>query len=380
MRNNKSRAALAVAALTATIPAVAAVGPVAALGAHSPSHANGSHTQRAAGPQVVVSGLDNPRQLAWDHKGRLLVAEAGHGSLGKKGTCFGGAEGRECIGMSGKISRIAHPATATNRKPHRIATGFVSAAAPDGTGATGPDGVSSRRGTNYVQETYFPPKGLRAAGVTRSQNGRLMKLNKSVVANISAYEFRHNPDGEILDTDPYAVLALHHHILVADAAGDDILSVHHGRISVWALLPGDTKKVDPVPTSLAKGRHGTILVGTLYSLIPHKARVLRYSRNGHLLHTWRGFTSVTGVAAGPRGHVFVSELFAGCAPTAQPPKCIAGRVVDIAPNGHRTKVKVPYPAGLAWRHGHLYVSAFSIAPQMGALGHPEFSGQVWRLP
>jgi hypothetical protein len=40
---------------------------------------------------------------------------------------------------------------------------------------------------------------------------------------------------------------------------------------------------------------------------------------------------------------------------------------------------VPFPAGIAWRNGHLYVSAFSIAPSKGALGHPEFAGQVWRL-
>jgi hypothetical protein len=383
MRKNRSRAALAVAAITATIPAVAAVGPVSALGAGTHSHLNGSHTQagllRAAGAVPVVTGLDNPRQLSWDRAGRLLVAEAGHGSYGKAGTCIKGPEGTECIGASGKISRVAHPARAVNRMPHRIATGFLSAAGKDGTGATGSDGVSSRHGKTYVQETWFPPSAVRATGFSLHQNGKLLRLNKSIVADISAYEFRHNPDGEIKDTDPYAVLALRHHILVADAAGDDILSIRNGHISVWATLPGDTKKIDPVPTSLARARDGSIIVGTLYSLVPHTARVLRYSSSGHLQRTYRGFTSVTGVAAGPRGHIFASELFAGCPPNAQPPACVAGRVADIAPNGTRTRTPVPYPAGLAWRNGHLYVSAFSIAPSKGALGHPEFSGQVWRM-
>jgi hypothetical protein len=381
MRRHKGKAALAVAAITATIPAVAAVGPVSALGAGASGHTSGSHIQRgllhAGAPEIVVSGLDNPRQLAWDRGGRLLVAEAGHGSYGKAGTCFKGPEGTACVGRSGKISRIAHPATATNRKPTRIATGFLSAAGKDGSAAVGSDGVSAHGGTTYVQQTHFPPALLRSAGISKHQNGNLMRLNKSIVARISAYEFKHNPDGEIVDTDPYAVLALRHHTLVADAAGDDILSIRHGHISVWATLPGDTKKVDPVPTSLARGRHGSVLVGTLYSLAPHQARVLRYSRSGKLLKTWRGFTSVTGVAAGPRGHVFASELFGGCAQGA-PPTCVPGRVVDIAPNGTRSRVKVPLPAGLAWRHGHLYVSAFSIAPTRG-LGVPHSSGQVWRL-
>jgi hypothetical protein len=344
---------------------------------------DGRHTEggllKATAAVPVVMGLDNPRQLSWDRSGRLLVAEAGHGSFGKPGTCIKGPEGTECIGATGKISRIAHPARGANRKPHRIATGFLSAAAKDGTFATGSDGVSSRHGKTYVQETWFPPSALRAAGFSKHQNGKLLRPNKAIVADISAFEFRHNPDGEIKESDPYAVLALRHRILVADAAGDDILRIRHGHISVWATLPGDTKKVDPVPTSLARARDGSILVGTLYSLVPHKARVLRYSPSGKLLQTWRGFTSVTGVAAGPRGHVFASELFAGCPPNAQPPQCVAGRVVDIAPNGTRTRVPVPFPAGIAWRNGHLYVSAFSIAPSKGALGHPEFSGQVWRL-
>jgi hypothetical protein len=380
MKTSRSRA-LAVAAIVATVPAVAAVGPAAADGAKAGGHLSGvtakvgHHTQRKL-PAPVVTGLDNPRQLAWDRHGRLLVAEAGHGSYGKPGSCFKGPEGAACVGRSGKISRIAHPATALNRKPHRIAAGFLSAAGKDGSFATGSDGVSSRRGQIYVQQTYFPPRVLRALDTSNHQNGKLLTLHNAIVANISAYEHRHNPDGEIVDTDPYAVLALRRHILVADAAGDDILSIRHGRISVWATLPGDTKRVDPVPTSLARGRNGSILVGTLYSLVPHKARVLRYSASGRLLQTWRGFTSVTGVVAGPHGHVIVSELFAGC--PGGSPQCVPGVVVDIAPNGVRTKTRVPFPAGLAWRNGHLYVSAFSTSPARG-LGFPGSSGQVWRL-
>jgi hypothetical protein len=48
-------------------------------------------------------------------------------------------------------------------------------------------------------------------------------------------------------------------------------------------------------------------------------------------------------------------------------------------NGHRTNTDVPFPAGIALdRHGNLFVSAFSIAPDTG-LGVPNTSGQVWRL-
>jgi hypothetical protein len=388
MSSNKTRGALALAALTATIPAVAAVGPVTAEGAPASSHHQRpslgsahhytrSALQRSAKHAVVVSGLDNPRQLAWDNSGRLLVAEAGHGSYGKAGTCISSPEGKQCGGRSGKISRIAHPATATNVKPHRIARGFLSAAGPDGSFATGSDGVSQGpSGRIYVQETHFPAQALRSLGIRLHQNGKLLALRKRIVANISRYEFRHNPDGEIVDTDPYAVLALKGHQLVADAAADDILRVHNGHVSVWARLPGDTKKTDPVPTSLAKGRHGSVYVGTLYSLAPNKARVLHYSARGKLLHSWYGFTSVTGLVARPNGHVYVSELFSGCPKGGN--TCVPGRVVNLAPDGSRSAMRVPFPAGLALRKGHLYVSAWSIASAKG-VGAPGSSGQVWRL-
>jgi hypothetical protein len=105
--------------------------------------------------------------------------------------------------------------------------------------------------------------------------------------------------------------------------------------------------------------------------------VLRYSHSGKLQRTYRGFWAVTGVAAGPHGHIFASELFAGC-PQGAPSSCVPGRVADIAPDGTRTRIPVPLPGGLAWRNGHLYVSALSIAPSRG-LGFPGSSGQVWRL-
>lgn len=390
MSSLRIRTVLTIAAVTAMVPAVATVSPMAAVGsparsavASSAAEMPGHYTQRALQrlpqPAVVVSGLDNPRQLAWDSSGGLLVAEAGHGSYGKPGTCFTGPEGKSCVGRSGKISRIAHPATAVSGKPDRIGRGFLSAASPDGTFAVGSDGVSQGPSARvYVQETHLPRKVLVSQGISTHQNGKLLTLGKRTIANISAYEFRHNPDNEIVDTDPYAVLSLRNHQLVADAAGDDILSVHNGRVSVWALLPGDTGKVDPVPTSLARGRHGSVYVGTLYSLAPQQARVLKYSRTGELLRSWYHFTSVTGVVTGRNGHIYVSELFAGC-PQGPSPSCVPGKVVDVAPDGTRSAVRVPWPAGLARRNGHLYVSAWSIAPSKGAFGNPAFSGQVWRL-
>ena len=69
-------------------------------------------------------------------------------------------------------------------------------------------------------------------------------------------------------------------LVVADAGGNDILSVTHGAISLVALLPfgtapapampgapapppGATIPVDPVPTSVVRAPDGTLYVGQL---------------------------------------------------------------------------------------------------------------------
>ncbi len=341
-------------------------------------HYTAASVRALADHEVVVSGLDNPRQLVWDNGGGIRIAEAGHGSYKPENCVSGGPEGETCIGRTGKISRVVNPGRATDREPYRIARGFLSGAAPDGTFAVGSDGVDQGPlGRTFVQETYAPPDVL-PQGTGGRQSGKLLTLDKRIVANISAYEFRHNPDGEDdVHSNPYAVLALKEHQLVADAGADAIIKVRDGKKSLWTVLPGDTDEVDPVPTSIVQGPDNLIYVGTLYSLQPDKARVLQYSRDGELLRTWRRFTSVTGVAVGKGGALFVSELFGGCPP--DDPNCIPGRVVRIAPDGTRTSVPVPFPAGLVVRKGNLFVNAWSIAPAKGAFGNPEFSGQVWRF-
>lgn len=384
------KALIATTCVAVSVPAFVGVLPAAAGSSGSWGHAFGrdsgqvaSHYSAGAAArtsvahEVVVSGLDNPRQLAWSNNGSLLVAEAGHGSYKAKNCSSGGPEGETCIGRSGKITRIAHPARTTNGKPNRIAKGFLSGASPDGTFAVGSDGVDQgHRGRIFVQETYAPPDVL-PGGIGGRQDGKLLTLSKKVVANISAFERRHNPDGEQVDSDPYAVLALKNRQLVADAAGDDILAVHHGRVSLWALLPGDTDKVDPVPTSLTVGRNGHIYVGTLYSLAPKRAHVLEFSRSGKLLSSRGRFTSITGLVVRPNGNLFVSELFAGCPPDDH--SCLPGRIVKVQPDGTRSRMTVPFPAGIRARGSNLYVNVWSIAPSKGAFGNPAFNGQVWRI-
>ena len=63
----------------------------------------------------------------------------------------------------------------------------------------------------------------------------------------------------------------------------------------------------------------------------------------------------------------------------QIPDCFPGRVVKVAPDGTRTHVNVPFPAGIVTHLGRVYVNAFSVDPATGFGGNPAWSGQLWQI-
>jgi hypothetical protein len=379
------RKSLVVAASSALIVPLAA-GTAQA----TPSHKSGS-----SAPVVVVSGLNNPRQLSLVDDAVLLIAEAGKG--GTLAVIDDPEGGKQGLGFSGSVSAVLAPAWVHNQHPFRIVKGLLSAAAaedtpdgPKGGGATGPDGVSATSLQRIgVIETNFGPDAP-----AQNRNGHLLLTRPFGLihpfADITGFENDHDPDGMGIDSNPYAVLAYRNGWLVADAAGNDVLRVDRfGHRSVFHKFRNVTTgpcagQFDPgppfagcnfVPTSLASDRWGNVYVGGLSGLTPGQARVVKLDKHGHTLKVWNGFTSVTGVAVGHDGALYVSQLFADPSAPGLP-----GVLTRIKGN-NRTNVDVPFPAGVAVdSRNNVFVSAFSIAPGTGA-GIPgiDSSGQVWRL-
>jgi hypothetical protein len=357
------RLAVAVAgaalAAGATLPSGGAVGTTATSDGDPLAAMEGRYS-------VVRSGLDNPRQIQLLRSGRLLVAEAGHGASSPDGCSEQG-----CVGNTGQVTLLTGRAS----RAVPVIDGLLSLAGPDGTFATGADGASKRPGGPYVAIIGEGPGRQGARLVARGPRGGVR-----VIADIGRYEARHNPDGEIVESNPYSVLALKHRYLVADAAGDAILDVRpSGRIRTWAVLPEYGRRVDAVPTSISLGEDGRIYVGELHSEQRRKAHVLQYDLAGNLQRRFRGFTTVTGVDRGADGALYVSELFGGTCGFDDIPTCFPGRVVKVWPNGRRTSLPVPFPAGIAVDRKRVLVSAFSVSPGAGFAGNPDWSGAIWRL-
>jgi hypothetical protein len=379
---------------------VGVIGSAAVLGvglmtgtAQASPHGKSGSRPGSGQPVVVVSGLNNPRQLALAHGGaQLLIAEAGKG--GDLATFPSPEGGTTHLGASGSISSVWLPRFAHDQSPHRIVTGLMSGAEADGSGAVGSDGVAvGRHGRIYVQETFAP---IDVPAPLALQNGQLLKARPygSVhpVADIAGFERDNDPDGYGFDSDPYAVIPYFGGHLVADAAANTVLWVSpwgriflfHTFFNVTTSACGAPGVEDPpghpgcnfVPNTLATDRWGNVYVGGLSSLVPGEAQVVKLNPFGQVRRTWTGFTSVTGLAVGRDGTLYVSQLFGTEA--APPNPMIQGVVTTVSPSGSRTDMDVPFPTGLALAGKNLYVSAFSIAPDTG-LGVPGTSGQVWRI-
>jgi sugar lactone lactonase YvrE len=286
-----------------------------------------------AGTSVVMSGLDNPRGLAFGPQGALYVAEAGRGG---PGPCIFLRGANQCYGPTGAVSRL------WRGQQERVATGLPSYGSA--AQATGPHDISFQGlGGGYIT------LGLGFEGAPRSelegigyQLGWLVRLPASGQwrndVDVAAHEFTFNPGGGPVDSNPYGVLAEPGGEVVTDAGSNTLLRVGPtGAISTLAVFPSRAqgRSTDSVPTSVAVGPEGAYYVSELtgipfsagasviYRVVPGQAPTV----------AWSGFTTVIDIAFDPDGSLYVLEHSTGPVFFQLP-----GRLLKVAPDGTRTTV------------------------------------------
>jgi hypothetical protein len=220
------------------------------------------------------------------------------------------------------------------------------------------------------------------------------------LANVGAYERNKNPDKKaqygfvgiskacaaklpddigpaqytgIVESNPYATEIAGDTVYLADAAGNDILSIAaDGTVKTVAVLPptkvkvtreainagglpecvkGLSYKFEPVPTDVEMGPDGWLYVSSLPGgpedgSLGAQGRVYKVNpANGKVVEVARGFLSTVNVAVADNGDVYVSQLF-------------AGSIVRIPAGTDKVKAfaEVPMPAGLEWTEDGLYAT------------------------
>lgn len=313
---------------------------------------------------VVMSGLHNPRGLAFDHHGYLYVAEAGDGGAGPCTVFSDGAT--RCYGPTGRVSRLRRGVQEV------VATGLPSNAPAGGAGALGPHDIAFKGDKAYVTDGLGadPTRGDIAPFRAHGQ-GHLIKVNPDprhpdhwqIKTDISAYEAAHNPDNSPApDSDPYGILFDHGQRVVTDAGANDLLDVHGHHVSLITIFPSrpQGRETDAVPTSVAKGPDGAYYVGEL-SGAPFDvgaARVYRVANRTATVYC-SGFTAIIDVGWGPDGHLYVLQFATG--PGLSGP----GVLLRIDSNCSQTPVVtgLTAPGGFVFgSDGAIYISNKSVFP------------------
>ena len=341
---------------------------------------------------VVATGLDSPRHLAFGSRGDLFVAESGRGG---SGPCFAGGEGPACMGATGAVTKVDRWG-----RQSRIVEGLASYAnTPGNLNAIGPHGITVLGADRVVVANGGPtePKDESGAPISRDtlagQNpvadlfGRLLRIKRHgqirKVADIWAFERDVNPDAAVgnpaVDSNPVDVLFDRGHFVVADAGGNAVDVVNHrGRVSNLAVFPnrlvpdpvgGPDIPMQAVPTSVVVGPDRQYYVSQLtgFPFPPGGANVYRVDpRSGAVTVVASGFTNIMDLAFGRNGTLYVLEidhdgLLGGSTD---------GGLFAVSRDGTKRQINLPpgtltMPGGIAVGKDGLYVTNNSGSPGGG---------------
>ena len=290
----------------------------------------------AATTSVVMSGLDNPRGLAFGPEGALNVAEAGRGG---DGPCITQRGAPQCYGPTGAIGRL------WRGEQERIVTGLPSYGSTVTATFVGPSDISflGRGGAYVTLALGFEGQPRSTLGsVGEEQLGWLVHLPASggwrTVADVAAHEFATNPAGGPLDSNPFGLLAEPGRRIVADAGANALLAVDaNGDVTTLATFPSRAqgRTTDAVPTAVAVGPDGAYYVSELTGIpfAAGAANIYRVVPGQAPTVAWSGFTTVIDIAFDADGNLYVLEHSTGPVFFGLP-----GRLVKVAPDGTRTTV------------------------------------------
>ena len=333
--------------------------------------------------EVIASGLDNPRGLAFAPNGNLYVTEAGIGGTGKCRPSPDGQPVEVCYGETGALTRI-DPAGV--KPPRRVIRNLPSMAGPGGFAASsGPVDVEFSGANAFIAMGWGGDPALRTGiGPKSKLFGTLLLATPDgltfPVTDVSDNERRNNPAGGTVDSNPYGVLVLSGKRIVADAGANALVEsggmdlLQPSRDRTFAVLPPTGFGTQPVPTTVVKGPGGDLFVGQLTGapFFQGSSTIYRVPRSGGEVEPYlTGLTAVIDIAFDREGTLYIVEIASGLVPgPGADPGVGNGRLLRKPKNGAVEVVLegLVFPAGVAiGPDGAIYLSNFGIFPAGGEI-------------
>ena len=337
--------------------------------------------------QTIMTGLYNPRGLAFGSDGGLYVAEAGVGGTGP--SIMDGTGATVSYGETGGVSRLL------NGTQSRILSDLPSLAGPGGGGAGGLTGITfAANGTAYGVINFGGEASTRDSLTTggaakAAQLGTVVQFNfgatpsATTVSDITAYALANNIQGPTRpglppETNPYGLTALQGGgVAVTDAGANFVATTNSsGSITGHLLLPNYSNPSFPavggptyqaVPTGITQAPDGTLYVAELAGFpFTVGGAHIDVIKNGALVNSFGGFTTLVDVQFAN------GELYALALTTnglAGPPS--PGQLLEIDPlTGQITTLfsGLDTPGGLAIGSDNaFYITTASSAPGGGSV-------------
>ena len=329
----------------------------------------------ASSPQVVASGLTNPRGMTWGADDTMYVALAGGGG---PNAATEDAPATNAVGPFSGGPSAAVVSIGSDGCPVAVATGLPSTSDAFG-GVLGAEDVAI-----LGEQLYASVDGGGAVHGNADQPSGVYRIladgTTELVADLSAW-VRENPVAEVPgDYDPDAA----GYSIVADEASGLLWVGDPNSGQVLSVTPdgvvarvADLSAGHPVPTQLTLDPEGGVYVGTL-TAVPFPdgaAKVVHVAADGTVTDVWTGLTAVVGVAVGADGTLYALEMSTGNLP--QPPflNFDTGRLVmQTGPDSLEVVADgLTLPIGLdVGPDGAFYIS-------MPAIGANDGSGVIVRI-
>ncbi len=329
--------------------------------------------------EIVATGFENPRGLAFGPDGFLYVAEGGRGgSSSTVGTHrqIPPPVGPYTGGMTGRISRMA-----VGGVRETVAEGLPSSQSTPQSGGS----VSGVAAVAFVGEKLYAlvSGGGASHGLPDAPNGvyGIEGGHGALLADLGRYRAsttvaNPDPNDDEYDGTWYSMVEAHGSLWAVEPNHGVIVRVDTDG-TVERLVDISASQGHIVPTALAYGRDAdAFFVGNLGRLPARdgSSSILRIDRNGDVQPLAEGLTMVVGLAFDPSGVLYALEL-STCGGEPCRPRPGAGRVVRVGRAGALEPVaeNLMFPTALvADPIGNaLYLS-------IGGLGKPG-SGAIGRL-